>query len=72
MNPPPRVRVSTQGYVGSPSFLHAVLDVHRRLKEANPDLLFICDPVGSLASRRIALCRPRPSHNCRRVSNGPM
>lgn len=34
-----------QGYVGSPSFLRAVIDVHRRLKEANPDMLFICDPV---------------------------
>lgn len=34
-----------QGYIGSPSFLHAVLGVYRTLKEANPDMLFICDPV---------------------------
>ena len=39
-----------QGYVGSPSFLRAVIDVHRQLKEANPEMLFICDPVSAVLS----------------------
>ncbi|CAN0194510.1 unnamed protein product [Ascophyllum nodosum] len=33
------------GYIGSPSFLRAVIDVHRRLSDANPGLVYICDPV---------------------------
>lgn len=37
---------SRQGYIGSPSFLHTVIDVYRRLKMVNPGMLFICDPVG--------------------------
>jgi pyridoxine kinase len=33
------------GYIGSASFLESVLDVHARLKAANPKLVYVCDPV---------------------------
>lgn len=33
------------GYIGSASFLEAVLQVHVRMKAANPKLLYVCDPV---------------------------
>ncbi|CAN0183516.1 unnamed protein product, partial [Discosporangium mesarthrocarpum] len=33
------------GYIGSPSFLRAVIDVYRKLKKVNPDLCYVCDPV---------------------------
>eukprot|EP01137_Pigoraptor_chileana_P015616 Opistho-2@71781 len=33
------------GYIGSPSFLEVVLRVVKLLREANPNLLFVCDPV---------------------------
>jgi hypothetical protein len=33
------------GYIGSKSFLETVLRVLRRLREVNPDLIYVCDPV---------------------------
>lgn len=33
------------GYIGSASFLHAVLDVLRRLRAASPEVAYFCDPV---------------------------
>ncbi|CAK9093459.1 N-terminally processed] [Durusdinium trenchii] len=33
------------GYIGSVSFLSQVLDVHRVVKEACPELAYFCDPV---------------------------
>jgi hypothetical protein len=33
------------GYIGSASFLRAVADVLRRLRAANPGLVYVCDPV---------------------------
>ena len=33
------------GYIGSESFLQAVLDVVKRVREKNPDARFVCDPV---------------------------
>ncbi|XP_076372715.1 pyridoxal kinase isoform X4 [Tachypleus tridentatus] len=33
------------GYVGSVSFLGKVLEVVKDLKEENPDLMYVCDPV---------------------------
>ena len=33
------------GYIGSPSFLRAVCAVHRMLKQHNPEVVFVCDPV---------------------------
>lgn len=33
------------GYIGSESFLNAISDVIDRVKEQNPDLKYICDPV---------------------------
>ncbi|MEW5309988.1 MAG: hypothetical protein WDW38_001825 [Sanguina aurantia] len=33
------------GYIGSESLLQAVVDVLRRLRELNPDITYVCDPV---------------------------
>ncbi|XP_072178612.1 pyridoxal kinase-like [Diadema setosum] len=33
------------GYVGSESFLHEVIRVVKELREANPDITYVCDPV---------------------------
>ena len=33
------------GYIGSASFLKAVVEVATRLKKLNPDLQYVCDPV---------------------------
>lgn len=33
------------GYVRSPSFLHAIAKIVKQLKEANPGLVYVCDPV---------------------------
>lgn len=33
------------GYVGSPSFLLEVVEVVKKLREKNPDIVFVCDPV---------------------------
>jgi len=33
------------GYIGSPSFLHAVVQVATKLKALNPGLQYVCDPV---------------------------
>jgi len=33
------------GYIGAKSFLDAVLSVVQRLRTANPQLMFVCDPV---------------------------
>lgn len=33
------------GYVGSESFLHEVIRVIKELKEANPNIVYVCDPV---------------------------
>lgn len=33
------------GYVCSPSFLHAIAKIVKQLKEANPGLIYVCDPV---------------------------
>jgi len=33
------------GYIRSVEFLHAIVEVHSRLKAANPDLRYVCDPV---------------------------
>ncbi|EDV25249.1 uncharacterized protein TRIADDRAFT_25994 [Trichoplax adhaerens] len=33
------------GYVGSESFLHCISRVIRSLKETNPNLIYVCDPV---------------------------
>lgn len=33
------------GYIGSLSFLEAVLDVLSSLRSRNPDLIYVCDPV---------------------------
>jgi len=33
------------GYIGSVSFLRSVIDTVHKLKEANPDLIYVCDPV---------------------------
>jgi len=33
------------GYMGSVSFLRAVISVVRRLRDCNPDLIYFCDPV---------------------------
>lgn len=33
------------GYVCSPSFLHAIAKIVKQLKEVNPDLIYVCDPV---------------------------
>ncbi len=33
------------GYIGSSTFLHSISEVVDRVKEKNPDLVYICDPV---------------------------
>ncbi|XP_043229882.1 pyridoxal kinase-like [Amphibalanus amphitrite] len=33
------------GYIGAPSFLLKVADVVKELKQVNPDLVYVCDPV---------------------------
>eukprot|EP00002_Diphylleia_rotans_P037936 TRINITY_DN8545_c0_g1_i1.p1 TRINITY_DN8545_c0_g1~~TRINITY_DN8545_c0_g1_i1.p1 ORF type:complete len:290 (+),score=68.50 TRINITY_DN8545_c0_g1_i1:74-943(+) len=33
------------GYIGSVSFLQTVLKIIQRLRERNPDLIYVCDPV---------------------------
>lgn len=33
------------GYVGDSSFLHTVVDVAKELKQVNPNLIYVCDPV---------------------------
>ena len=33
------------GYIGSASFLRSVAGVVKRLREANPDIVYVCDPV---------------------------
>mmetsp|Transcript_43132 Transcript_43132/g.55434 ORF Transcript_43132/g.55434 Transcript_43132/m.55434 type:complete len:321 (+) Transcript_43132:57-1019(+) len=33
------------GYIGSISFLQSVVEVYTKLKEKNPDLIYVCDPV---------------------------
>ena len=33
------------GYIGSESFLRTVLNIVQKLKEYNPNLIYICDPV---------------------------
>lgn len=33
------------GYIGSATFLNAVSDVVSRIKQKNPDLKYVCDPV---------------------------
>lgn len=33
------------GYIGSETFLRAVLDTVRKIKKHNPDLIYMCDPV---------------------------
>ncbi len=33
------------GYIGAPSFLQALLQVHAKLREGNPRLVDVCDPV---------------------------
>ena len=33
------------GYIGNPTFLRTVLKLVKKLREYNPDLLYICDPV---------------------------
>nr|CAG4651975.1 EOG090X09AY [Triops cancriformis] len=33
------------GYVGSPSFLRQLIEVVRELKNVNPNLIYVCDPV---------------------------
>lgn len=33
------------GYIGSVSFLEAVVSVRNQLKAANPNLIYVCDPV---------------------------
>ena len=32
------------GYIGSVSFLEAVIDVLKTIRQHNPDLVFVCDP----------------------------
>ena len=34
------------GYIGSVTFLRAVAKVHKALRAANPNLRYVCDPVG--------------------------
>lgn len=50
------VRAVRQGYIGSPSFLRAVMGVYRTLKSANPGMLFICDPVRACCRFRVRFC----------------
>ena len=33
------------GYVGSKSFLKEVIQVVKELRETNPNIIFVCDPV---------------------------
>lgn len=33
------------GYIGSASFLETIVSVVQRVKEASPDLKYVCDPV---------------------------
>lgn len=33
------------GYIGSVSFLRAVVDIVKRIKKLNPDVVYVCDPV---------------------------
>jgi len=33
------------GYIGSKSFLHKLGEIVKHLKEVNPDLIYVCDPV---------------------------
>ena len=33
------------GFIGSPSFLRKLAEVVKTLKERNPELIFVCDPV---------------------------
>ncbi|XP_014675841.1 PREDICTED: pyridoxal kinase-like, partial [Priapulus caudatus] len=33
------------GYVGSESFLFKVVDIVKKLKKTNPNLIYVCDPV---------------------------
>jgi len=33
------------GYIGSVSFLETIVKVVKRLRETNPDLIYVCDPV---------------------------
>jgi pyridoxine kinase len=33
------------GYIGSMTFLESVVAVFTQLKEANPNLIYVCDPV---------------------------
>lgn len=33
------------GYVGSPSFLARIVELVPRIRQVNPGLIFVCDPV---------------------------
>ncbi|KAF7283450.1 pyridoxal kinase [Rhynchophorus ferrugineus] len=33
------------GYIGSPSFLKEICNLYKQLKDKNPDLIYVCDPV---------------------------
>lgn len=59
--------IQSAGYVGDPTFLKTVVAVVNDLKQVNPDILYVCDPVmgdngafyvpeASLYFPRLALC----------------
>jgi pyridoxine kinase len=44
------------GYIGSMTFLESVVAVFTQLKEANPNLIYVCDPVTTSSSATLVFC----------------